>query len=805
MFKDTSIFETKIRDRVSNMCLEAIVSEAFIESLPINKTELDDGLAHSFAKYATECMEDLGSFELLREAMESTKEPAKKAYLKRMHSICMETANTVTNRIIEEASGDQKALEEAAKNVTLTPEEYARFSKAAATLTPASLTDMIRKKTLDTIKEEKEAYKRDSELTQELTNALAEAEDEPDDSEQISTESPDDITPNEEPTPVADNGGADATGADIGTEAASIALSDFNEMSPATEGFKDFFKKVFTRKVDANASTKVKITKSNEERIDVNPPLPKSMEDLMPLLTTFISIMLKNVPDMVAFESFGIFGPRNLNCAFWKTKDMTEPGRWIYDTKGRISSSIYKMIDAGRQYEGYKGMTAYRFKYGDGKCSLYPCYDRIEAGKEEATMAIWMAKYISDTKEIRVNIQNHGDPTYECFSLRKEPNGTYAIESHFVDVQNESQKNDCHPTGARIGQACCGGECAKPTKDPKKAKAAFEAYMRALAGDGYRANHSSVFSKIQELAYEGICATTESFSEIPFETMTAITKENTFSKFNSHSSKSIRQTIDSISRYAFESAATPDAPDQKTQLSNALLTASIIYTFFETLNSMNLYCPKLAEIRRFVDETLPIEGKVMQDKQAFENLFKSLISKADANVQKAMTVPELDSVEKDLDIVRERATAPGFESMKDDIIAKIDALKKKIDIKRDHIVEKQRPTAPAVESSFQTMQRTRDTLKFSRVASTMGCKPNVAMVKCKVDPQKNPKYVAIECYTANNRLANTTSIVLESALASDVVSYVTGAVNSSKLVDLDKRIMISDARSGKVYMDTAKK
>lgn len=798
MFKDTSIFETKIRDRVSNMCLEAIVSEAFIESLPINKTELDDGLAHSFAKYATECMEDLGSFELLREAMESTKEPAKKAYLKRMHSICMETANTVTNRIIEEASGDQKALEDAAKNVTLTPEEYARFSKAAATLTPASLTDMIRKKTLDTIKEEKEAYKRDSELTQELTNALAEAENEPDDSEQISTESPDDTTPNEEPTPVADNGGADATGADIGTES----------FSPATEGIKEFVGNVFDSFKSSYSKFKAKrvaktVTTTNAPKIQVNPKIDEFVVDVPTFLGAMVSLMnslCSNAPDGARIVAVGVTGPKNL-CATYFIPPDDKP---FTDGEGRISSNFLAIVEcANRKGIFDKQVTGYTMsctaKSGKAEGIKYnPYHDRIDDPK------VFMVQHAPVSSK-SFNIQNHGDPTYECFSLRKEMDGMYAMESHFVDVQNESQKNDCHPTGARIGQACCGGECAKPTKDPKKAKAAFEAYMRALAGDGYRANHSSVFSKIQELAYEGICATTESFSEIPFETMTAITKENTFSKFNSHSSKSIRQTIDSISRYAFESAATPDAPDQKTQLSNALLTASIIYTFFETLNSMNLYCPKLAEIRRFVDETLPIEGKVMQDKQAFEDLFKSLISKADANVQKAMTVPELDSVEKDLDIVRERATAPGFESMKGDIIAKIDALKKKIETKRDHIVEKQRPTAPAVESSFQTMQRTRDTLKFSRVASTMGCKPNVAMVKCKVDPQKNPKYVAIECYTANNRLANTTSIVLESALTSDVVSYVTGAVNSSKLVDLDKRIMISDARSGKVYMDTAKK
>lgn len=634
--KDTSIFERDIRGKVMDMCVEAIVSEAFIESLPIKASELDDGLIHGLASYATECMKDLGSARLLTEAIESTKQPAKKAYLKRIQTVCMETATTVTDRILKEAHGDAKALQDASRNVTLTSEEYARFSKAAATLTPESLTKMIQKKALDTIKEEKEAYKKEEELKTELVNALAEA-DADEEHEQISTD------------PINNSDNDAATGADIGHET------------------------------------------------DMNSPEAAPGEE-----SHFVDVQ--------------------------------------NDTQKRDQKDPKTGIEIGRNTD--------------------------------------------------VDLSKKGN----------------ASESHFVDVQNESQKRDakCEHVGARIGQACCP-ECAKNEKDAKKAEKAFESYMRSMAGDNYRTHHASVFSRLQELAYEGIRATTESFTDIPFDTMTAITKENTFSRFASHGTKDARASMESIARYAFESAATPDTPEaQQGQLANALLVASIIYTFFETLNSMNLYCPKLDEIKRFVDETLPIEGKVLQDKKAFENLFRSMISTANASIQKATTTQELDVIEKDLEIVREKAGAPGFESMQADIVEKIDEVLKKVDAKRDVIVASKRPIGPAVESMTQTMQRTRDTLKFSRVASTMGRKPNVTMVKCKIDPQKNQKYVAVEAFTADNRLAGSTNIVLESTLMGDTVDYVTAAVNASNLTKLDKRVVISDLRSGKIYMDTAK-
>lgn len=409
----------------------------------------------------------------------------------------------------------------------------------------------------------------------------------------------------------------------------------------------------------------------------------------------------------------------------------------------------------------------------------------------------------SDFGSDRATKATESDEGFETEPDPKEDKPPQTGCSHaFVEDQNEADECDkkCSPTGERIGQECPCEEKASPKVNNPKA---MEAYMHMIAGPNPRPKHATVFSKIQELAYEGICATREQYSGIPFETMAAITKENTFPAFESNYNRGPRQRIDNVARYAFESLATPDEPmDQQENLETSLLTASVIYTFFETLSTMNLYSPKLAEIRKFVDESLPLEQKTLGDKRLLEDAIRSVVADIKSKGAHARTVPEVEEARSDLQIVRERIGMPGFESVRSKAEAMVKDAQESIDARNDRIVASMRPVQAAVESSTALMLRTRDTLKFDRVANLMGRKPNVMTVKAKIDPQAKSKYVAIECYTADNKPAGTSTVVLEGATES-LVDYVTSAVKGSKLMDLDKHIVVSDSRNAKIYLDNA--
>lgn len=409
----------------------------------------------------------------------------------------------------------------------------------------------------------------------------------------------------------------------------------------------------------------------------------------------------------------------------------------------------------------------------------------------------------SDFGSDRATKATESDEGFETEPDPKEDRPPQTGCSHaFVEDQNEAGECDkkCSPTGEQIGQECPCEKKASPKVDNPKA---MEAYMHMIAGPNPRPKHATVFSKIQELAYEGICATREQYSGIPFETMAAITKENTFPAFESNCRRGPRQRIDNVARYAFESLATPDEPmDQQENLETSLLTASVIYTFFETLSTMNLYSPKLAEIRKFVDESLPLEQKTLGDKRLLEDAIRSVVADIKSKGAHARTVPEVEEARSDLQIVRERIGMPGFESVRSKAEAMVKDAQESIDARNDRIVASMRPVQAAVESSTALMLRTRDTLKFDRVANLMGRKPNVMTVKAKIDPQTKSKYVAIECYTADNKPAGTSTVVLEGATES-LVDYVTSAVKGSKLMGLDKHIVVSDSRNAKIYLDNA--
>lgn len=742
---DTSIIERKIHRQVMDLCFEAIVTEAFISGLPIPEGDITDDMTSGFVKYAAECLKDLGSSDMMKQAMEGNLTIAQKSYLEKMYAICNEAATSVTSRIMEENKGNDKALLDAAQKVALTPAEYKKFSSAASSLTPDTLAKMIQKKTLDTIKDEQEAYKKDAELELELVNALNTVKEEEEDTD----------------VPSAMLGGGDdaPTGAEIGQHDDDTSVEKAPESytyTPANEGL---ISRLFKKK-ERKSFDQIYTEEQCKQAIDAHAAKNN----------------LKPSKDGEAIEGlYKQYLPNPCPNSFKKTAK-----GFPYDMDTGIDGVVFFGIDE------------------EGNTSAY------------ALSAKDIEQYVSKP----------------------------AQESHFVDVQNKSKDDPAQNiTGMLIGMACpcpkhqkeesakdpvkkavdkkpgdqigqqgATPEAAKGTPDMKKAMESLDRYLRSIAGENYRKQHSSVFSRIQELAYEGILATTENFTDIPFETMGAITRENTFERFQSHRTKDLTATMESVARYDFnramESTATPDGPE-KESLNQALLVASIIYTFFETLNSMNLYCPKLAEIRNFVDETLPVKDKVMLDKQAFSTFIQKALNDAKSTVNTATSVPEVDAVQKDLDIVREKIAAPGFEGIREDISKVVESLQILVDQKRDALVSAQRPSIPTVESFSDTMVRTRDVLKFDRTASLMAKKPNVSYLRYKVDPQGHSKYVAVEAYTPNGSIANRSTIVLES-VGTDLVDYVTSSIKSSKLMDCGKKILVSDQRSGKIYLDSTR-
>lgn len=746
MTHDYSIADRKIRQKVMNMCLEAIVSHAFIGSLPISDDDLDSDLAQGLAGYASECLRDLGGMQLLDEAMENATSPAKKAYLNQIKRVCMETANDVTSRIIAEAKDDN--LEDAIKNVTMTPEEYRKFASNASAITPESLTKMIQKKTLDTIKEEKEAYRKDAELETELMNALNEVSDE--DPTGVSDDAPVPGEPTGNDGPDADVPDAMShqpnaeTGEDIGQS------EDNTGMESMREDIESEAKNLHYEVIDSEAQAKAIMAASQTDgEIRDADGVPVLVIDGK---TNFLGRDSEGKIHMVPFES-----PSSAT-------ESEDP------------------IDANTSPN-----TPKNFLFTEGQNAVGKDKEKQEnVGEKIGTSANDCPFCQTDDAK--------DDPVKQAVDHKPVPQ--VGMQGAISGASKTASKED-----KQVGMQGAVDD-AKGTPDMYKAQESFKSYMESMAGKNYRSKHTTIFSRIQEIATEAVMTTSEIYGQLPLDTMKDITIHDTFSHFNSFKDRTFDKSLESILRFTAMESEGIDRPSQEDQMNMGLLVASIIYTFFETLNSMNLYCPKLNEIKRFVDETIPVEKRIKLDQRGFMDLFNSMIADARANVLKATTTDELDDVERKLDIVREKTAAPGFEADKEKIGQQISGLKGTIAKKRNVIGArmKHKCQGPAQESYTQMMQRNRDTMKFSRIANLMGRKSVVHSIKCKIDPQQKSNYVAIEAYTKDNKLQGTNVVVLESSIATnDLPAYVQAAVEGSKLMDLDKGISIVDSRNGKTY------
>lgn len=344
--------------------------------------------------------------------------------------------------------------------------------------------------------------------------------------------------------------------------------------------------------------------------------------------------------------------------------------------------------------------------------------------------------------------------------------------------------------------------------------AKYDKYMEGVLGHpNERTRHASVFSTIHEMALEAVLVTTEKYGEndLPTKTMSLITRRNTFDAFESYRRPNAMTALESLTRLStMESMATPDTPTVQPDAQKhetALMVASIIYTFFETLNTMNLYCPGLDEVRKFVEENIPLSKMVDDDRERFMHDLTGIVSDAVYNVNKAKSVPEVAETRTDLEAVREACcSCKSLESDLPMIKQKLEPVIEQATLKIERLRQAAKDAAnmaPAVESQMELMHRTRDTAKFSRMASSFGCKRNVNTIRFKIDPTGTAmgrKYVAMECMDASGAVTDRFDIVLEQNVTPESMpGYVSACIRGSKLNSLDKPIRLYDRKNSKLY------
>lgn len=266
----------------------------------------------------------------------------------------------------------------------------------------------------------------------------------------------------------------------------------------------------------------------------------------------------------------------------------------------------------------------------------------------------------------------------------------------------------------------------------------LESYLSVALHKNDVRHHISLFSKLQDVAMEEILHTNEQFDELPYMTTLKATLESTFPDFT------IDNLRDDLQLQLLEYASESVVPQHTaTECANAAnLAAVLMYTFMETLKTMNLWNPSQGDIKNFIN-------KPVAPSSATPNLPKMVASNIQDKIRGVMntlsTMNNPDSLQVAFDQCENckkqiNDLGDQFNGVKESVIPMIDQAMDLIIKRKNEIAEQNRP---AEESVFVAHRRLENTAAFNRIANVYGHRPDVKQIVLSYSPASENAFVDV--------------------------------------------------------------
>ena len=166
---------------------------------------------------------------------------------------------------------------------------------------------------------------------------------------------------------------------------------------------------------------------------------------------------------------------------------------------------------------------------------------------------------------------------------------------------------------------------------------AFESYLNLTLAPTDARRHISVFSKMQDICMEAIIHSNEEYSgEIPYNTLEKITLESTFPYFDL-SNRSLMEELTAM-MVVTESAGNVECNEEemhakkKSIAKTAFICSICIMTLLETLKTMHLAKPELADVKNFVDDATTVKNLTKINLKNIEDKVGAVIGDAKKSV-----------------------------------------------------------------------------------------------------------------------------------------------------------------------------
>ena len=172
MKRNTVLLTNQVRNKLTGKCVTAVVTEAFINALPFDKSELAAESAN-LSRFAVNVVEKMHPETLLERAVESTMHDSKaNLYAKNLKAAIEAVVQTATRRVVNEAATSEGTPAEIVAKTKLNSEETQQFVDASKQSGVDAVAKLVKEKMIDVIKDEKASYEAEAKLRQEVKDII---------------------------------------------------------------------------------------------------------------------------------------------------------------------------------------------------------------------------------------------------------------------------------------------------------------------------------------------------------------------------------------------------------------------------------------------------------------------------------------------------------------------------------------------------------------------------------------------------------------------------------------------------------
>lgn len=171
------VVEDKLTEIYANKFFHSIVYESFMEALPVDKTTMTTSERHELYAYTDNIVRSIGGIKVVEAAIDfHNKTPEQNMFIAGIYNTCMESAKECAKKKCNDPDicSKEDKMSDVLSKATLSKEDCKNFAKRANNMNLDEVAQIIKKKTLQVISDEKEQYKKEQELDNELANALSE-------------------------------------------------------------------------------------------------------------------------------------------------------------------------------------------------------------------------------------------------------------------------------------------------------------------------------------------------------------------------------------------------------------------------------------------------------------------------------------------------------------------------------------------------------------------------------------------------------------------------------------------------------